>query len=98
MTKAELAANNAEAARSLLSPGQEYERSADSLNHAVEALKQLQGGTLTYTQQLGIAVKQQDEFNRATDGTIDLLLREGSLGDGVSAFFLKMQEQAEDCP
>jgi hypothetical protein len=95
LTKAEWAANDAESARSLLSPDQEYERSADALNHAVEALKALQGGTLTYMQQLGIAAKQQDEFNKATDATVDLLLREGSLGDGVSAFFLKMQEQAK---
>jgi hypothetical protein len=95
LTKAEWAANDAESARSLLSPDQEYERSADALNRAVEALKALQGGTLTYAQQLGIAAKQQDEFNKATDSTVDLLLREGSLGDGVSAFFLKMQEQAK---
>lgn len=95
LTKAEWAANDAESARSLLSPEDEYQRSADSLNHAVEALKELQGGTLTYTQQLGIAAKQQDEFNKATDGTIELLLKEGSLGDGVTAFFLKMQESAK---
>jgi hypothetical protein len=95
LTQAEWAEQDAQAARSLLSPDQEYERSTDSLNHAVEALKELQGGTLTYTQQLGIAAKQQDEFNKATDGTIELLLREGSLGDGVTAFFLKMQEGAK---
>lgn len=95
LTKAEWAANDAEAARALLSPTEEYARSTDSLNHAVEALRELQGGTLTYGQELQIAAKQQDEFNKATDATIELLLKEGSMGDGITAFFLKMQEQAK---
>lgn len=95
LTQAEWAESDAQAARALMSPQQQYEESADSLNHAVEALKALQGGTLTYAQQLGIAMKAQDEFNKATDETVNLLLHEGSLGDGVEAFFLKMQQNAK---
>ena len=95
VTHAEWDAADAQSALALLSPTDQLNREMDSLNHAVEALKALQDGTLTYGEELQIAAKQQDEFNRATDATIELLLREGSLGDGLTAFFLKMQEQAK---
>ncbi len=38
---------------------------------------------------------EQANFNSATEKTINLLLHEGSALDGVKAFFLKMQMQAE---
>jgi hypothetical protein len=95
VAKAENDAADAQAALSLQSPAEQYDREMDSLNHAVEALKTMQDGTLSYGQQLQVAARQQDEFNRATDETANLLLREGTMGDGVTAFFLKMQEQAK---
>ena len=94
LAKAEYDAADAQAALSLLSPVEQLDREMDSLNHAADALRTLQGGTLSYGQELGIAARQQDAFNKATDETVNLLLREGSMGDGVKAFFLKMQEQA----
>jgi hypothetical protein len=95
LAKAEYDAADAQSALSLRSPVEQLNAERDALNHATDALRTLQGGTLSYEQELGIAARQQDEFNKATDETINLLLREGSMGDGVKAFFLKMQEEAK---
>lgn len=95
VAQAEWAASDAQAALTLRSPAEQYDAEADGLAHAVAALRRLQGGSLSYGQQLQVTAREQDNFNRVTDQTIDLMLRFGSAGDGVKAFFLEMQKQAK---
>jgi hypothetical protein len=94
LTEAEWKQADAQNAAALQSPFEQYAKEEVLVKNAVSALASLQGGTLTYGQSLNIAGKMQDDFNRATDETISLLLRFGKAGDGVSAFFLEMQKNA----
>jgi hypothetical protein len=95
MAKAQWDASDAKNSLALSSPTKQYDNETDSLNHAVFALMAMQKGSLSYGDQLEIVAKQQELFNTATDRTIQLLLGEGSATDGVKAFFLGMQKEAQ---
>jgi hypothetical protein len=81
-------------ARSLKSPAEQYALEQEKLLGAVDALKKVQGGTISYGQSLQIAMKDQENFNKLIDETVKSLLFEGTAADGMKAFFLDMQKQA----
>jgi hypothetical protein len=95
LTRAEFAEADAQDARSLRSTIEKFDEEIRSIDRAAEALKKSNGGNLSYGQSAQIAARAQDAFNRAVDDTTDILLRFGGLGDGVHAFFLQMQKDAE---
>lgn len=95
LTKAEFAEADAKEAIGLRSPIEQYAEEIRTLQRQADALALANGGTLTYGESLMVAVKQQDAFNKLTDETVKLLLRENSAGAGVKAFFLDMQKQAQ---
>ncbi len=95
LTRAKWAHADAQAAIALRSPIEVYKAEIDVLEHQREALEKAQGSTLTYEQSMVLASKAQDAFNKLTDDTIKLLLRQNSAGAGVKAFFLDMQKQAQ---
>lgn len=95
LTAAQNQQADSQAGLELLSPVEQYARQNDELQHAVEGLKALQGGTLSYGEQLEVAAKKQDDFNKATDDATSLILQEGSAMDGIKAVFLEMQKQAQ---
>jgi hypothetical protein len=81
-------------ARALKSPAEQYALEQEKLVGAVEALRKMQGGIISYGQSLQIAMKDQENFNRLIDETVKSLLFEGTAADGMKAFFLDMQKQA----
>ncbi len=95
LTRAKWAHADAQAAIALRSPIELYKAEIDALEHQRNALEAAQGSTLTYEQSMVLASKAQDAFNKLTDDTIKLLLRQNSAGAGVKAFFLDMQKQAQ---
>jgi hypothetical protein len=94
LMRSQYAAADAQQALQLRSPLEVYEHEKDALDTATKALMEAQGGFITYQQSLVIAAKAQDDFNKATDETVNLLLRTGQAGAGVRAFFLDMEKQA----
>jgi len=95
LTHAEWGEADAQKAVALFSPVERLQRELDSLRGATEALKKLDGGTLTYGHALELAAKQQELFNKAIDETVASLLRQDSAKAGMTAFFLDMQKQAK---
>jgi hypothetical protein len=95
LSNAEYAETDAREALSLLSPYEQYLRETDALEHAVKALKDMENGQLSYGQQLQVAARQQDLFNKMIDQTVDNMLRQDSAMAGVDAFFLNMEKQAK---
>jgi hypothetical protein len=95
LTKAEWSEEDAKAAIALRSPVEQYQEEVNQLNREVAAMKNAQGGNLTYGQSLQVAAKAQDAFNKTTDETVALLLRFGGVREGVDAFFLDMQKSAK---
>ncbi|HTF64542.1 MAG TPA: phage tail tape measure C-terminal domain-containing protein [Edaphobacter sp.] len=94
--KAQQAASDLSAADSeLKSPQERYDDEIDSLTHLANALKGAQEGRLTFMQGLELASRAEDAFNKKTDETVNLLLHFGNASDGVHAFFLDMQKQAQ---
>jgi hypothetical protein len=84
-----------EARRALGGPGDEFALETEHLQDLVNALTQAQGGYLTYAQQIQVATAQQDIFDKAIDQTVQSMVRFGDARDGVDAFFLDMQKQAQ---
>ncbi|HEV8189438.1 MAG TPA: phage tail tape measure C-terminal domain-containing protein [Pyrinomonadaceae bacterium] len=95
MTEAEWDERDAQEAVSLLSPHEQYKRESVALDNAVAALSRLKNGKISYGEQLQIAARQQELFNKMIDQTVDSLLRQDSLSAGVDAFFLNMRKQAQ---
>lgn len=87
-------AADAQRARELLSPVEQYNEEIAALKREVIALADAKNGEISYGEQLQIMAKEQDAFNKLTDETVNGLLRFGSASDGVKAFFLDMQKQA----
>ena len=85
---------DAENARDLRSPAAKGADQTQMLDSAAAALRTLNGGTISYAENLQITAKAQENFNRLTDETIRLLLTSGSASDGMKAFFLDMQRNA----
>jgi lambda family phage tail tape measure protein len=81
-------------ARSLQSPAKQYQDQTKQLNDAVDALRKLNRGAITYGESLSIVVRAQDNINELIDKMISKLLRVGNVMDGVTAFFLDMQREA----
>lgn len=81
-------------ARELRSPADKAQEPKDRLKAAAEAMRTLNGGTLTYAENLQVVAKNQEILNQQTDETIKLLLISGRATDGVTAFFLDMQRSA----
>jgi hypothetical protein len=94
LNEEEKRASDLQNARALKSPAEQYALEQEKLVAAVEALRNMQNGTISYGQSLQIAMKEQENFNQLIDGTVKALLLEGSAASGVKAFFLDMQKQA----
>jgi hypothetical protein len=95
LTQIEWANADAQQALTLKSPAWVYQQEQEKLAKLVEILKASQGGMLDYGEAVNIASQKQDDFNKLTEKTIDGLLRFGGAREGVTAFFLKMQEDAK---
>jgi len=84
----------AQDARELRSPADKAQDPKDRLKAAADAMRTLNGGTLTYAENLQLVAKNQEILNQQTDETIKLLLTSGTAMGGVDAFFLDMQRTA----
>jgi hypothetical protein len=94
LNEEEKRASDLQNARALKSPAEQYALEQEKLADTVAALKQVQGGVISYGQSLQIAMKEQENFNHLIDETVKSLLAEGTAADGVNAFFLDMQKSA----
>ena len=95
VTQLEFDEADAKDAIALRSPLEQYAEEVQALIRMQTALEKGQGQALTYSQSMVLAAKTQDAFNKATDETVNLLLRFGAAKDGVKAFFLDMQKEAK---
>ncbi|HCC58658.1 MAG TPA: hypothetical protein DEQ47_15640, partial [Solibacterales bacterium] len=93
--KAERDEADAQAARAMRSPIEVYQEEYVQLQRAVEALKRAEGGTLSFGQQVMVASREMELFNRAIDDTVKQLLMSDKLRDGMNAFFLDMQKKSQ---
>jgi Lambda phage tail tape-measure protein (Tape_meas_lam_C) len=93
-TQAEWDELDAREALRLRSPKQIYDEVTAALNRQIDQLTANGTRSLTYGQSLDVAAANQTNLNQALEATIDVLTRQGKARDGVTAFFLKMQEQA----
>lgn len=93
--RAELAEADAKEAKSLMGPFVEYDEELKHISALGKALELNQGRKLNDAEATQMGIRAQDAFNKLTDQSVSLLLRENTAGAGVKAFFLDMQKESQ---